>query len=342
MSTPPAFWRHGEGGLAASALAPAAFAVGRIAARRAARPGMPAAVPVFCCGNATVGGTGKTILALELLARLRARGLTAHALTRGHGGAVGGGVLRADLALHDAARIGDEALLLAAEAPTWVGADRRAAALAAAAAGADALVMDDGLQNPRLAKDAAFLLVDGPAGFGNGRLLPAGPLREDPRRAAARCRAVVLVGEDRTGAARLLAGIAPVLRATLAPDDAAIEVLRGRRVIAFAGIGRPGKFFDGLAGAGVALADAVPFPDHHMFSPDELAGLARRAAGGAVLATTPKDAVRLPAAFRARVVVVGVRFAWADARLDRILDATLAARAAHSRDRPEGDIPWGP
>ncbi len=158
-------------------LAPFSALTAGITARRVARPGWRAPVPVICCGNATVGGAGKTTLALDLARRLAARGVAVHCLTRGYGGRVGT-VLRVASGVHPASLVGDEPLLLAAVAPTWVGRDRAASARAAAAADAAALVMDDGLQNPGLAKDLAFLVVDGAAGFGNGRLLPAGPLRE--------------------------------------------------------------------------------------------------------------------------------------------------------------------
>ncbi len=325
---PPRFWNEEERGLATLALLPAGRLVRAVATRRARRQGARLPVPVFCCGNATLGGTGKTILALDLLRRLEARGRAPHALTRGYRARGGtAAVRRIDLAVHDAAAVGDEALLLAAVAPSWVSADRAAAGRAAVAAGADALVMDDGLQNFSLAKDCSFLLIDGPAGFGNGAVLPAGPLREDPRRAASRCRAIVLVGEDERDVLPRLAGVAPILRARLVPGPT-VAALAGRPVVAFAGIGRPAKFFATLRGAGVGLAGAVAFPDHHHFTPAELAMLDRRAADtGAVLATTPKDAVRLPASFRARVTVVDATLAWADDRLDRIIDAVLEEAA---------------
>jgi tetraacyldisaccharide 4'-kinase len=277
-------------------------------------------VPVICCGNAGVGGAGKTTLVLDLCARLQARPLRVHLLTRGHGGAARG-PLAVDPARHTVRDVGDEALLLARAAPTWLGADRAATARAAIAAGAQVLLMDDGLQNPTLAKTASLLVVDGPAGFGNGRVLPAGPLREPVRAAAARCAAAILVGEDEArGLARLPPGL-PVLRADLRPGDG-LAALAGRPVVAFAGIGRPEKFFAMLEAAGVAVARRVPFADHHVFSPAELGRLARLAAElGAVPVTTPKDHMRIPAAERAGFAVLGVRLAWRDeAALDALLD----------------------
>ncbi len=315
---PPAFWQHD--GPMARLLAPAGMAVAGLTARRVSRPGWRAPVPVLCCGNAGVGGAGKTTVALDLARRLVARGVAVHCLTRGYDGR-SRGVLRVDPALHDAGLVGDEPLLLAAVAPTWVAADRGASARAAVAAGAQALLMDDGLQNPTLVQDAALLVVDGAAGFGNGRVMPAGPLRESVAAAAARCRAAVLIGPDAApGTANVRAALPPglpVLAASLKPDTA----LDGVRVLAFCGIARPSKFHDTLRQAGATLAECMDFPDHHRFSGAELDHmLARAAALGAVPVTTPKDAVRLPGAVRSRVQVVGVSLLWDDpAALERLL-----------------------
>ncbi len=301
----PAFWQRN--GVLPLLLAPAAALVAAAAARRAARPGWRAPVPVFCCGNATVGGTGKTTLALDLGGRLQRRGAAVAFLTRGYGGRL----RRPHLVAPDrdcAALVGDEALLLARLAPTYVGADRAATARAAIADGAAVLVMDDGLQNPTLCRDTALLVIDGATGFGNGRVLPAGPLREPAAAAAARCRAAVLIGPDDTGACRLLPPGMPVLAAFLAPtrDD-----LGGRRVFAFAGIGRPDKFFALLTASGAELAGHRAFPDHHRFTRAELDFvLAEARRLHAMPLTTPKDAVRLPPALRAEVEVSGVRLVW--------------------------------
>ncbi|HEY0205363.1 MAG TPA: tetraacyldisaccharide 4'-kinase [Acetobacteraceae bacterium] len=303
---PPRFWTHD--GVLPRLLSPLSALVARSTARRVARPGWRAPVPVLCCGNAGVGGAGKTTLALDLVRRLQARGVAVHCLTRGYGGRTRG-VVRVDTAMHGAALVGDEPLLLAAAAPTWVSADRAAGARAAVAAGAGMLVMDDGLQNPGLVQDLALLVVDGASGFGNGRVLPAGPLREPVAAAAARCRAAVLVGPDVAGALAALPPDMPVLTARLKPD----QPLQGRRVLAFAGIARPSKFFQMLHDAGAEVAAIVGFPDHHSFTAPELDGLLRRATAlGAEPATTPKDAVRLSPGLRARVLVVGVSLAWDD------------------------------
>jgi tetraacyldisaccharide 4'-kinase len=313
----PAFWRH-DGALPAL-LAPLGQVYAAATARRLARPGWRAPVPVICCGNAAAGGTGKTTLALDLGIRLRGHGASVAFLTRGYGGH-GTGVRRVDPARDDAAAVGDEALLLASVAPTFVSANRADGARAAVAAGATALVMDDGLQNPTLMKDMSLLVIDGAAGFGNGRMIPAGPLREPVAAAAARCRAAVLIDADAAGAtARLPPGL-PILRAVLHPAAEVADYV-GRPVLAFAGIGRPEKFFAMLGAAGVVVAAGVPFADHHRYTPAQLARLHARAARlGAVAITTPKDAARLSAAERARVGVVGVRLIWDEAaRIEALL-----------------------
>ena len=319
MRHPPAWWAR-DGALP-RLLAPASALVAAATARRVARPGWRAPVPVICCGNVAAGGAGKTTVALDLARRLRARGVAVHVLSRGYGGS-NRGVLRVDPATHGADLVGDEPLLLAEAAPTWVCPDRAAAARAAVAAGAGALLMDDGLQNPGLVKDVSLLVVDGAVGFGNGRVMPAGPLREPAARGAARCRAAVLIGADRAGALAALPPGLAVLRARLL---AAGEVA-GRRVLAFAGIARPSKFWETLAAAGAELAGQAAFPDHHPYTVAEVERLlARAAALGAEPVTTPKDAVRLPLPLRAQVGVVGVRLHWEDeAAVDDVLREAVA------------------
>jgi tetraacyldisaccharide 4'-kinase len=325
MLRPPAFWGRDGGTLVPRLLAPLAALTAAVTARRVARPGWRAPVPVICCGNVTVGGAGKTTLALDLGRRLASRGCAVHFLLRGYGGS-GRGVH--GVALGDsAALVGDEALLLAEVAPTWTGANRAASARAAVAAGADVLVLDDGLQNPSLHKDLSLLVIDGATGFGNGLILPAGPLREPVQAGAARCQAAVLIGDDDTGAAARLPRNLPVLRAKLVPTPAVVPLV-GRAVFAFAGIASPGKFFTTLRDAGVTLAGTAAFPDHHRFTDRELRQLLEEAERlSAAPATTPKDAVRLPADMRDQVHVVGVELAWQDAAsLDALLLRTLGGQ----------------
>ncbi|MCQ8278468.1 tetraacyldisaccharide 4'-kinase [Acetobacteraceae bacterium KSS8] len=297
-----------------------------LTARRLRREGWAAPVPVVCCGNAGVGGAGKTTLALDLASRLTGRGLRVHCLTRGYGGRGSATPLLVDPLKHDAAAVGDEALLLAAIAPCWVGADRAASARAATEAGAELLVMDDGLQNPGLKQDMPILVIDGAVGFGNRRLLPAGPLREPVRTAAARARCAVVIGEERAPVADLLPAGLPVLRATLAMDPS-VRALAGRPVFAFAGIARPEKFFDSLRAETLDLVGTRGFADHRPFRPDALRRLREEAAAlGATLVTTPKDAVRLSPEERAGIAVAGVSLRWSDEdALGRLLDRIVAA-----------------
>jgi len=309
----------------ARVLTPLGWLVARQTARRVARPGWRAPVPVLCCGNATVGGAGKTTVALDLIARLVARSERPHALLRGYGGRAGGGAARPVRPDDSAAEVGDEALLLAAAAPTWIGADRAAAARAAIAAGAGCLVLDDGLQNPTLVKSVSVLVVDGAAGFGNGRVLPAGPLREPVATAASRCTAAVLIGADVAGARTQLPPDLPVLTARLVPD-AAMHALAGQRVFAFAGIGNPDKFRATVMQTGAVLAGHAAFADHHRYSEAELRRLQDQAARlDAILVTTAKDAARLTPAWRQAMTVLRVALAWDDpARVDAQLNACIA------------------
>ena len=308
MPRPPGFWQQGGGSVLPALLSPFAALTAAATARRVARPGWRAPVPVICCGNVTVGGAGKTTLALDIAARLLARGIAVHVLLRGYGGSSSG--VRRVGQDHPASLVGDEALLLAAVAPTWIGADRAASARAAIAAGAQALLMDDGLQNPTLHKTVSLLTIDGATGFGNGRVMPAGPLREPIAAGAARCQAAVLIGEDRTGAVSRLPPGLTVLRAILRPGPE-IAALVGIRVLAFAGIASPEKFFTGLEQAGVIVAERRPFADHHPFTEAELHQLIAQARTLNLRpVTTPKDAVRLPAKLRPEFGVIGVGLRW--------------------------------
>lgn len=315
----PAFWAKPPGLLAASLL-PLGWVIGLIGRLRFALVApVSVGVPVICVGNIVAGGAGKTPTAIAILERLARAGLAAHALTRGYGGREKG-PLRVDPARHDAAAVGDEALLLVRVAPTWVGADRVASALAAVAAGAKVLVMDDGFQNPALKKDVSLIVVDAGYGLGNGMPIPAGPLREGVGSALARAQGVVLIGQGEVGA---FEG-ATILRARLAPTAAALE-LADKTVFAFAGIGRPEKFFATLRALGCRLAGAVPFPDHHRYSPDLVMRLVEAATEAkAELVTTEKDAMRLPIEARAMVKTVPVELVFDDpAALDRLLAPAL-------------------
>jgi len=263
-------------------------------------------------------------VALSVIALLRTRGIAVHALIRGYGGSQRG-PLRVEPGRHDAETVGDEALLLARAAQTWVAADRRAGAAAAIAAGAEALVLDDGFQNPSLRKDLSLLVIDGGYGFGNGRVLPAGPLREPIEDGLSRADALVLIGCDERSVLSRHGGKLPVLEARLEPACEAPD-LAGRRVLAFAGIGRPEKFFASLADAGAVVAETVVFSDHHPYKPAEVDRiLARARDNDALPVTTEKDGMRLPRSALEEVQLFPVAVTWRKpaalaAFLDRMLE----------------------
>nr|WP_291364394.1 tetraacyldisaccharide 4'-kinase [Acetobacter sp. UBA5411] len=321
----PSFWFRPPG-LISTLLKPIASIVGLAAQKRRQRTGWRAPVPVLCVGNLTVGGTGKTTTVLDLIRRLHQRGVVVHCLTRGYRGKAvkGQPPLRVDPTRHTATDVGDEPLLLAAAAPCWVSPDRAASARAAIAAGATFLIMDDGFQNPGLHKDFSLILVDGAVGFGNQCVLPAGPLREPLMTGLAAADAVVITGQDTCGVQKSLATKVhyPILKAALRMERS-IGSLRQQKVIAFAGLARPDKFFACLRENDVIPIKCISFPDHHAFTAADLAHLSRLAAQhSALLVTTPKDAVRFPASFRQKVRVVNVELEWADiASLDHILDS---------------------
>ena len=274
-----------------------------------------ASIPVISIGNATVGGAGKTPATLALIPILRDLGHTPHILTRGYKGA--------DLTAHRVSendawqQVGDEALLLAKAAPTWVGRDRLASAKAAAAAGATVLLCDDALQHHALHKDLSLLVIDGTYGIGNGRLLPAGPLRESLRSAAARSDAVILIGAD---AHHLMRKIRlPILHAEVRyVGDTGF--LSASKWLAFAGIGRPEKFFTTLTELGAELLATRSFGDHHPYGDSDIAALRQQAATlGAKLITTTKDHVKLPTHAASDTAQLPVELIWQDMAALRVL-----------------------
>jgi tetraacyldisaccharide 4'-kinase len=323
----PDFWGT-RGGLLPLLLSPAAWVYAGVTARRMTRQGWRAPVPVICCGAATAGGAGKTTLAMDIGRRLMRRGLTVHFLLRGYGGSLRGPV-QVNPTTHTSEQVGDEALLLANIAPTWVSADRAAGAQAAVAAGAEAIVMDDGLQNPTLEKTLSLLTVDGNFGFGNGQVIPAGPLRESVLAAAARCRAAILIGEDETGSMASVPRALQVIKAELVPGPE-MASLAGRNVFAFCGIANPRKFFNTLKSGGAVLAGTESFADHYPYDAGDIQALLEQAARlKATPVTTRKDWVRVPAAFRPQVQVVSVELAWEDASaIERLLDEVAQQPAA--------------
>jgi len=292
----PAFWwrRDAHGGWL---LAPFAGFYGAVAAWRLKSPGQKVGVPVICLGNLTVGGGGKTPAALAVVRLLLAAHKRPFFLTRGYGGRLAGPV-RVDPAIHRAADVGDEPLVLADLAPTIVARDRLAGARAARRGGANVIVMDDGFQNPALAKDLAILVIDGRRGIGNGRIFPAGPLRAPLEVQLARAQAVIVVGTANAGADTLLQAVrhhgVAIFHGRLEPDRATLDALGQRPVLAFAGIADPEKFYLTLSEAGVAVAQRASFPDHHRYTAaDARALIARADAASLLLLTTEKDYARM-------------------------------------------------
>jgi tetraacyldisaccharide 4'-kinase len=336
----PAFWWRAAG-LKTGLLAPLAAVYGGIAGARMRRAGGRADVPVICIGNLTVGGAGKTPTVLAVARMLIAAGERPFFLTRGYGGSLAG-PLRVDAARHRAAEVGDEPLMLARIAPTVVAHDRVAGATIAERDGATVIVMDDGFQNPSLAKDFSLIVIDAGRGIGNGRVLPAGPLRAPLAVQFDRADAVLMIGEGAPPASALEAAIAqrnlPLYRGRMVPDAAGVAALADKRVLAFAGIGDPGKFFASLAASGIKAAATRGFPDHHRFTRAEAHALCEDAErAGLTLVTTEKDLARMTgdieaASLVARAHTFPVRLEFAEeAALGQALFERLTARRRSSQ-----------
>ena len=291
----PDFWWKARPSPLARVLSPLGALYGAVTASRMARTGHKAQARVICIGNLVAGGAGKTPVALAV-ARLIGTDARMAFLTRGYGGSEAGPLL-VDPALHKASRVGDESLLLARLAPTVLARDRQAGAILCETMGIETIIMDDGLQNPSVIKDVGIAVVDGAVGIGNGLCIPAGPLRAPVVRQWPFVGALVVLGAGEAGegvAAMARHRGVPVYRGALVLSGAAITELSGESVLAFAGIGRPEKFFASLREAGVDIAGTERFADHQMLSEAAAGALLKRAhQEHLTLVTTEKDKVRL-------------------------------------------------
>ena len=291
----PRFWRRPRSMLSRVAT-PAAAIYGAVSGARMARAGASAGIPVFCVGNYHVGGAGKTPMVLALSDILKTLGEQPVVLSRGYGGRLSGPV-QVDVARHAAADVGDEPLMMAQQMPVIVSRDRVAGAAFARSAGASVIVMDDGFQNPSLKKDVSLIVIDARRGIGNGRVVPAGPLRAPLAGQLARTDSLIVIGEGEAAndvAAKVKHQGGAVWHARIVPEPESLAALRGHRLLAFAGIGDPDRFFTTLRDHGADVTKTRAFPDHHVFSANDVAGLVSDAAReGLMLITTGKDAARL-------------------------------------------------
>src|SRR6266850_5632453 len=283
----PGFW-HGPASLNAHLLKPLAALYGAIAAQRLQGKGLHAGIPVLCVGNYHVGGAGKTPAVLALAKMLRDLGETPVVLSRGYGGKLRGPI-KVDPERHAATDVGDEPLMMAQAVPVVVARDRADGVALARSQGASVILMDDGFQNPAIAKDASLIVIDGDRGLGNGCVFPAGPLRAPLPPQLARTDALIVVGDGnaaRAVAADIAAQGKPVLSAHLKPEDASVAALRGKRVLAFAGIGDPDRFFRTLRASGIEVVRERAFDDHHPFSQGEIEALIAEARRDGLTAVT--------------------------------------------------------
>ncbi|HEV7599388.1 MAG TPA: tetraacyldisaccharide 4'-kinase [Bradyrhizobium sp.] len=291
----PAFW-YRPSSLTSRLLMPLGAVYGAVAARRLAREGLDAGIPVLCVGNYHVGGAGKTPAVLALVSLVRDAGEAPIVLSRGYGGKLRGPI-KVDPDRHAATDVGDEPLMMAQTVAVVVARDRVEGIALARSQGASVILMDDGFQNPAIAKDISLIVIDSDRGLGNGCVFPAGPLRAPLPPQLARTDALVIVGNGSaadTVATDIAAQDGLVLRAHLVPSEASVAALRGKRVLAFAGIGDPGRFFKTLRAGGVEVAAEKAFADHHPFSENEIEALVAAAKrDGLTLVTTEKDLARL-------------------------------------------------
>jgi tetraacyldisaccharide 4'-kinase len=336
----PAFW-YEPAGLTAFCLRPLGWIYGLVTAWRMARGSVPLGVPVICVGNFTAGGAGKTPAVIGLSKILNGMNERVYLVSRGYGGSQQGPV-RVNPGKHTAADCGDEPLLLALHAPTIVSKDRAAGVRAAIADGATVVLLDDGLQSKAVHKDITVCVVDGSVGVGNGQCVPAGPLRAPLESQLPFVDLVIVLGEGLAGQA--VAETAsrsgkPWIKAHVSPDARDVEALRNRRLLAFAGIGRPEKFFTTLRGAGLDVVSSKGFADHRVYSNGDLETLSRLARQqNLTLVTTEKDAVRIGSG-NTSIMVLGIVIQWDDTGIRHFLESHLARKRSSPDSSASGNRP---
>jgi tetraacyldisaccharide 4'-kinase len=333
----PAFWYRPSSWIS-RLLLPLGALYGLVAGQRLQREGFDAGVPVLCVGNYHVGGAGKTPTVLALARVVRDLGETPVVLSRGYGGRLHGPI-KVDPARHVADDVGDEPLMMAGSVAVVVARDRIAGVALARSQRASVILMDDGFQNPAVIKDASLIVIDASRGLGNACVFPAGPLRAPLKPQLARTDALIVIGDGIAAqgvAAAIAARGALVLSAHLRPDDASVASLAGKRVLAFAGIGDPARFFRTLAASGIAVVAKRVFADHHPFTNSEIESLLAEARREALtLVTTEKDLARLRGAegvpsWAGDIVPFPVTLAFEDAAQLRkfVADRLFQARAS--------------
>jgi len=323
----PSFWLDNKQTISSLILRPVSwvFQLGALI-KAALTVEQSVSIPVICVGNLTVGGAGKTPTILALAHYFKNQGKTVAILSRGYKGKLNGPV-QVNPDRHQAADVGDEPLLLAQVAPTWIAKNRYQGAQAALAKNSsiDLLLLDDGLQNKTLKQDGRLCVVDAKRGFGNGCVLPAGPLRESLAKGLKTVDALIMIGGDLSIPSIPFKG--PLLKATVHMNKEDRGALQGKKLIAFAGLAHPDKFFDTLTAEGFDVVESVPFPDHHPYTAADLQPLIGKAqAAKAVLVTTEKDWVRVPSSLQKQILSVGIHLAFEDLdQLGQLMKRILTA-----------------
>jgi tetraacyldisaccharide 4'-kinase len=303
----PKFW-YDEPNIISSALLPLSkiYALSCSIRNKFINPASTTAT-VICIGNLVAGGAGKTLVALSLVNVLKNHSVAF--LTRGYGGSFVGPI-KVNPETHSFRQVGDEALLLSRAAPTWLAHNRIAGAQAAISDGAKVIIMDDGFQNLSIIKNYSLIVIEGETGFGNNRLLPSGPLRESVDDGLARTDATIIIGNDKLGVANIIPKSIPMLKAVITPTLEA-KKLSGKRVIAFAGIGQPNKFYKTLIEMECSIISKHTFSDHHAYKLKEIMNICYEASAiDAIAVTTEKDWVRLPSEVKSLVKKIPVKLEW--------------------------------